>query len=286
MSAEALILEGAVEPPPLPDTALGAALLAAAAGRTGSELQLDRVPDDFLDEALERQRFPNESHTARTVAVAAIRQETCRALSLQRIQGRGRELARVAAHQHQAGGWSSELLEAYVDALEVTYRPPWQLALHRWLDAVTAPKCAYIRASRRGADRTDIAPSDRSRDTQVISIVLDTSGSMTFAIAHALGSIVAFARGTDIESVRIVQGDTAVTSDDVVAIEDLSGFRVAGFGGSDMSPALQHLASDPETTAAVVITDGAIDHPDGPLPCSTCFGWCTAMRSSIRATDR
>lgn len=139
-------------------------------------------------------------------------------------------------------------------------------ALHRWLDAVTAPKRTYTRASRRGADRTDVALPGRSRDTQVISIVLDASGSMSFAIAHALGSIVAFARGTDIESVRIVQCDTAVTSDDVVAIEDLSGFRVAGFGGSDMSLALQHLAADPETTAAVVITDGEIGYPDGRLP--------------------
>lgn len=65
--------------------------------------------------------------------------------------------------------------------------------------------------------------------------------------------------------VRIVQCDTAVTSDDLVAIEELATFRVEGFGGSDMSAALQHLAADSETTAAVVITDGIIAYPDGPL---------------------
>jgi predicted metal-dependent peptidase len=264
MSAEALILDGSVTPPRQTDTTLGAALIAAA-GRAGSDLPLERIPEDVLDEALERQWFPKESHSARNVAVIAIRQETRRALSLQQIQARARESASIAANRHRIGDWSSGSVEAYVDALDVTYRPPWQLALHRWLDAVTTPRRTYARASRRGADRTDVALPGHSRDTQVISIVLDTSGSMTFAIAHALGSIAAFARGTDIEAVRIVQCDNAVTSDDVVAIDDLTGFRVTGFGGSDMSPAIHHLAADPETTAAVVITDGVIGYPAGPL---------------------
>jgi predicted metal-dependent peptidase len=89
---------------------------------------------------------------------------------------------------------------------------------------------------------------------------------MTGEIAHALGSIMAFGRGANIETVRIVQCDTAVTRDEVVAIDDLATYRVTGFGGRNMTPAMVHLARDPDTTAVVVITDGAIRYPDEPMP--------------------
>lgn len=265
LSVEALMIDGSVRRPPTPDTALGAALLDAVRRGAGG-LSFEPDPEDVLDESLERQWFPKESDSARVQAVSTIRREATRALSLQQIQERARESARTAVKGLARGRWSTESTAAYVEALTITYRPPWQLALHSWLDAVTAARRTYSRVSRRGADRTDVCLPGRNRDAQIISIVLDTSGSMTDDIAHALGSIVAFARGTDIEGVRIVQCDTAVTSDDVVAIDDLSTFRVEGFGGSDMTPALQHLAADPETTAAVVITDGMIAYPDGPLP--------------------
>jgi predicted metal-dependent peptidase len=89
---------------------------------------------------------------------------------------------------------------------------------------------------------------------------------MTDEIAHALGSIMAFGHGANIESVRIVQCDTGVTTDEVVAIDELATYRVAGFGGSDMTPAMEHLAADPDTTAVVVITDGGICYPSEPMP--------------------
>ena len=76
----------------------------------------------------------------------------------------------------------------------------------------------------------------------------------------------AFGQGANIETVRIVQCDTAVTRDDVVAIDDLATYQVAGFGGSDMTSAMLHLAHDPDTTAVVVITDGLIDYPTERLP--------------------
>jgi predicted metal-dependent peptidase len=57
-----------------------------------------------------------------------------------------------------------------------------------------------------------------------------------------------------------------VTADEVNAIDDLASYRVAGFGGSDMTPALEHLARDPDTTAVVFITDGAIRYRDDPIP--------------------
>ena len=88
---------------------------------------------------------------------------------------------------------------------------------------------------------------------------------MSDDIAHALGSIMSFGRGANIETVRIVQCDTAVTSDEIVMIDDLATYRVSGFGGSDMTPAMLHLANDPETVV-VVITDGEIGYPAESMP--------------------
>jgi predicted metal-dependent peptidase len=67
------------------------------------------------------------------------------------------------------------------------YRPPWQIALHRWMDAVTPGERTYTRASRRGADRTDVVLPGRLRAGWSLSIVLDTSGSMSSHLARALG---------------------------------------------------------------------------------------------------
>jgi hypothetical protein len=268
LSAEALMLDPSL-PEPGADTALGVAMREALA-RRGAAPELQGRPDDVLDQRLEVEWFPDETPQDRAAATESIQREATKVLSLQRIQ----ESARAAAAQvvDEAASARSVTVDedsasaAYVEALHITYRPPWQLALHRWLDTVTTPHRTYSRASRRGADRTDVALPGRSRHAQTISIVLDTSGSMTDEIAHALGSITAFGHGANIETVRIVQCDTTVTSDEIITIGELRSYRVAGFGGSDMTPAMQRLADDPDTTAVVVITDGYIDYPSDPMP--------------------
>jgi predicted metal-dependent peptidase len=269
-SAEALMLDPSLTSSKAPDTALAAAMREALDRRgAGSAPHLQGRPDDVLDERLEAEWFPDESPQARAAAIEVTHREATKALSLQRIQQSARTAAETVAEQ-VAGRRSANLDDsfdsAYVDALKIAYRPPWQLALHRWLDAVTTPQRSYTRASRRGGDRTDVVLPGRTRDAQTISIVLDTSGSMTAEIAHALGSIMAFGHGANIETVRVVQCDRKVTGDEVIAIEDLATYRVAGFGGSDMTPAMEHLAGDPGTTAVVVITDGYIDYPAEPMP--------------------
>ncbi|ABM16752.1 vWA domain-containing protein [Mycolicibacterium vanbaalenii] len=260
LSAEALMLEAEFAEPDEPDTSVGAALAVALRGR---DQPLEPKPDDVLDGRLEQEWFPGETPESRIAATHAITREATRSLTLQRIQEDARKSALAAVNLP----WSTGASSAYVEALRVAYRPPWELALHRWLDAVTPHRRTYGRASRRGADRTDVVLPGRSREAQILSIVLDTSGSMTEEIAHALGSIVSFSRGADIESVRIVQCDTEVTRDEVVSLDQLATYQVDGFGGSDMSPAMRQLAEDPETTAIVVITDGEIDFPDEPMPC-------------------
>ncbi len=57
-----------------------------------------------------------------------------------------------------------------------------------------------------------------------------------------------------------------MTQDEFVALPELDHFRIRGYGGSDMSPALQRLAEDTEVEAALVLTDGYIDYPPQSPP--------------------
>ena len=98
----------------------------------------------------------------------------------------------------------------------------------------------------------------------MIHIILDTSGSMAGHIPHVLAKISAFARNVGMEQVHILQCDTVVTDDEFVEIDQLEKYRVNGFGGSNMSPAMLKLAEDPEITHVLVITDGDIDYPAEP----------------------
>jgi predicted metal-dependent peptidase len=69
-----------------------------------------------------------------------------------------------------------------------------------------------------------------------------------------------------VSDVRLVQCDVTVTSDRWVEPEQLAEFEVSGFGYSDMSPAILHLAADPEVESVLVLTDGYIDYPKEPPP--------------------
>ena len=68
-----------------------------------------------------------------------------------------------------------------------------------------------------------------------------------------------------VDQVRLVQCDTAVTGDECIDPTQLESYPVSGYGGSDLTPAMEHLAADPATRAVIVITDGEIDFPrDAP----------------------
>jgi predicted metal-dependent peptidase len=57
-----------------------------------------------------------------------------------------------------------------------------------------------------------------------------------------------------------------VTADDRISVTQLSNYKITGFGGSDMSPAMEFLAMDPDVESVIVITDGAIDYPHRKPP--------------------
>ena len=151
-------------------------------------------------------------------------------------------------------------------ALRGMYAPPWQSALQRWMEATAPGPRSFARPSRRGADRTDLVLAGRKREGWTLNIVLDTSGSMSGEFPVILGAIASFCESMNVSDVRIVQCDVDVSSDEVVDIDQLNRFYIAGYGGSDMSPAMHRLAEDPEVEAVLVLTDGYIDYPPNPMP--------------------
>ena len=57
-----------------------------------------------------------------------------------------------------------------------------------------------------------------------------------------------------------------MTADELLAPDALAQREISGYGGSDLSPALRHLADDRHVRAVVVLTDGDIAYPPEPMP--------------------
>ncbi len=225
----------------------------------GQPREQQRPRGDVLSNALERAWFPQTQGAEQQARVHEVQEQAARSVSLQALmetlsgKGKGSE----AAGQENA-----------VAALRGWYRPSWELALQRWLESVAPSDRSYARPSRRGADRTDVVLPGRKREGWVLHIVLDTSGSMADEIPKALGAIADFCDAIGVEQVHLIQCDTAVGSDEILAPADVARWRVTGYGGSDLGPAMLRLADNPEVGAAVVLTDGEIDYPPEPMPYS------------------
>ena len=215
----------------------------------------DGPPGDVLADELERQWFPDASAREQEARGRAVQERAGRAMSLRALmesmRGRGTD----------PGGRHDK-----VDALRGLYRPPWELALQRWLEAVAPSERSYARPSRRGADRTDVVLPGHKREGWTLHIVLDTSGSMTAEIPPALGAIADFCEAVGVDRVHLLQCDTAVGSDEWLTPTEMSQWEVTGYGGSDLGPALVRLAEDPEVSAAIVLTDGDIEYPQAIMP--------------------
>ena len=211
-------------------------------------------PGDVLDAATERRLFPDaagdqESRT-RKIADAATEALSLQAL-LDSMRGRGTDAAGS---------------EESVSALRALYAPPWELALQRWMESVAPSDRSYARPSRRGADRRDVVLPGRKRESWTMHIVLDTSGSMIDVIPAALGAIGSFSEAVGVDELRLLQCDVEISSDERVRPAELAAYKIRGFGGSDLSPALRRLAEEGDVQAAVVITDGDIEYPHEPMP--------------------
>lgn len=217
----------------------------------------DAPAGDVLDDATERAWFPATGDREREAQTRAVEEQAGRAMSLQALmdtlKGRGRGT--------EAGGKQDS-----VAALRGLYRPPWELALQRWLESAAPSERSYARPSRRGADRTDVVLPGHKREAWSLHVVLDTSGSMIEEIPRALGAIADFCEAVGVEEIHLVQCDTEVSRDEVLSPAEVARWQVGGYGGSDLGPALLRLAENPEVRAAIVLTDGDIDYPEEPVP--------------------
>ena len=247
-------------------TALASALAsagianAAPAEEPSAEQMEKSVQSDVLPAELEREWFPESINKEEQIIAGRVQEVAANAASLEAFHEEVKTF--FAVQQGNEPGRNSIALAA----LRSLYRPAWELALQRWMEATAPGARTYMRASRRGGDRTDIVLAGRKREGWTLNIVLDTSGSMYDELARVLGAIASFCESVNVDSVRLLQCDVEVTEDAMVTPEQLNNYRITGLGGSDMSPAMLRLADDPEVEAVIVLTDGLIYHPPQAMP--------------------
>ncbi len=212
------------------------------------------TPGDVLDAKRERDMFPEEAA-----------EQEARARAIKDLATKGMAMAKAIGLMRGRGADTGSG-QQNVRALRGIYRTPWHVAVQRWLEGVSPGERTYMRASRRGAERTDVVLPGRQRHAMTLNVILDTSGSMSAEIPGALGAIADFCEATGIDDVRVIQCDTAVTSDEVLSPVELAEYEVRGYGGSDLTAALLALSDDPRVTAAIIITDGDIAYPAEAMP--------------------
>ena len=235
------------------DTTVGRVF--APRGRASGGAEPDRDAGDVLGPQREKEMFPDDV-AAQADEGAAVKERAASSLALARAMG-----ALKGLRGDDPGGMSQA-----VAALRGIYRTPWEVVLQRWMESVAPGERTFVRPSRRGADRSDVVLPGRRREGWMLNVILDTSGSMVEEIPRALGAIADFSEAVAVDQVRLLQCDVAVTSDEILSPTELAHYPVSGFGGSDLTPAMELLATDPQVRAAAIITDGDIQFPAGPMP--------------------
>ena len=210
---------------------------------------------DVLGAQREKEMFPDDVATQAQEA-EAIKEAASSGLALARAVG-----ALNGLRGDEAGATSQ-----VVTALRALYRTPWEVVLQRWMESVAPGERTFVRPSRRGADRSDLVLPGRRREGWMLNVIIDTSGSMADEIPRALGAIADFCDAAAVDQIRLLQCDVTVTSDELLAPEELTRFTVSGYGGSDLTPAMERLAADPQVRAAAIITDGEVQYPPDPMP--------------------
>lgn len=225
---------------------------------TSGNGQAQQDAGDVLDDRTECELFPGEAA-----------EQTARVKALEDLAGKSLALAKAMNAMKGRGGEAGAAQQQVVTALRGLYRTPWEMALQKWMESVAPGERTFLRPSRRGATQPDIVLPGRKRESWMLNVVLDTSGSMTDEIPRVLGAVADFCDAVAVDDIRVVQCDTAVTSDETFSPAELADYQVRGYGGSDLSPAMLLLADDPRVTVCLVITDGDIAYPPGEMPYDT-----------------
>ncbi|MCP4562060.1 MAG: hypothetical protein GY873_11880 [Bosea sp.] len=209
---------------------------------------------DALNAQRERELFP-EGSADQAERARAVRDLAARGMVLAKAMGalRGRGDC--------PGGQQQKVL-----AQRGFFHTPWHIALQAWLEGAAPGERTYTRASRRGHDRSDVVMPGRKRHSWMLNVILDTSASMGDDIPKALGAIADFCDAAGVDEIRVVQCDTVVTADEVLSPAALADYQISGYGGSDLTPALEALSDDPRVSSAIVVTDGDITYPNEAVP--------------------
>jgi predicted metal-dependent peptidase len=209
---------------------------------------------DVMDEVTERQLFP-ECKGKQADQIKHVVKEAAKSAAL------GRAMGAMKGRGADTGDVTQTIM-----ALRGMYKTPWEVALQKWIESVAPGERTYLRPSRREVAGGDVVLAGRKRESWMLNIVLDTSGSMSEEISPALGAIADFCERLSVDEIRLVQCDAAVTNDELLSPEALANYQVSGFGGSDLTPAMREMAEDGRVTAVLVITDGDIAFPPEEMP--------------------
>ncbi len=225
---------------------------------TSATGQAQQDAGDVLDDKTERELFPEEAA-----------EQDAREKMLNELAAKSLALAKAMNAMKGRGADASGGQQQVVTALRGLYRTPWEMALQKWMESVAPGERTFLRPSRRGATRSDVVLPGRKRESWMLNVVLDTSGSMSDEIPRVLGAVADFCDALAVDDIRLVQCDTTVTSDEMLSPGELADYQVRGYGGSDLTPAMLMLADDPNVTACLVITDGDIGYPPQEMPYNT-----------------
>ena len=155
---------------------------------------------------------------------------------------------------------------------------------------VGAPDYTYRRISRR-----QVEGQPRLKGVQKLTpnavIVLDTSGSMLDAETEAKALTVVASGLRRLRSVRVIGGDTNITSNKQVS--SLKQLEWLGGGGTSMKTVLESVDKEHRPDAIVLITDGETDWPERlraklvvaltqPMPAPS---WATAVMIGKREEE-
>jgi predicted metal-dependent peptidase len=259
-SAEEIVLEMRRNAEMMPSRTAVFAGQATTVGRVFGPRATGSGPDlaeagDVLGPLQEKEMFPEDVAT-QAAETDATKEAASAGLALARAVG-----ALKGLRGDRAGAASQ-----VVDALRGLYRTPWEVVLQRWMESVAPGERTFVRPSRRGADRSDVVLPGRRREGWMLNVIIDTSGSMAGEIPRALGAIASFCEAAGVDRVRLLQCDVAVTSDEELSPDELTQYTISGYGGSDLTPAMDRLAGDARVRATAIITDGDVQFPTDPMP--------------------
>lgn len=172
------------------------------------------------------------------------------------------EIRRVVAqaavdHGRQHGHGTAGLPIAWAESMLAPPKIRWQDRLHTAVRASVEARAGHShrtwRATSSRSQHGILLPTSCSYPIRV-TVIVDTSGSMLNDMPIVLSEIRGLLDTPDVEHVRVVQVDAAVTGDDQVA--QIGDLNLSGGGGTDLRPAITAASEeDPPAHLVVIATD-------------------------------